>query len=146
RITDEDANRVDLVLSLAAASDMVRSAIYGPLQTSHGISEGKFSLLMMLYGEGPKLTTELAEALGVAAATVSVMVKRMLTSPEPLIASEKIDSDARARRIVLSEHGRSLVQELLPDHFAAMRAASDRLSATEREALTLLLRKLLGQS
>ena len=141
-----DAARVDLLLSLVAGADMVRSAIYGPLQSVHGISEGKFSLLMALYGEGPKLATELAATLGVTAATVSVMVKRMLAAPDPLIASEKVESDARARRIRLTESGRTLVEGVMPEHFQTIRAVSDTLTEAERETLTLLLRKLIRQS
>lgn len=145
-VEPSDAARVDWLLSLVAGADMARHAIYGPLQTEYGISEGKFTLLMALYGEGPKLTTELAQKIGVTAATVSVMVKRMLAAEVPLIVSETLISDARVRRLSLSPAGRKLVESLIPNHFETIRRVSDTLTEAERETLTGLLRKMLRQA
>lgn len=139
------ASGIDLLLSLVAGADMVRARIYGPLASEHDISEGKFSLLMALYGEGPKLSTDLAQSIGVKPATVSVMVKRMLAAPVPLVSSESVEGDGRARRIALTQAGRDLVEAILPEHLEHIHSMCEGLTVTEREKLISLLRKLLKQ-
>lgn len=47
-----DVSGVDLVLNLITTADLIRSNIYDRLAQDYDISEGKFILLMSLYGEG----------------------------------------------------------------------------------------------
>lgn len=98
---------------------------------------------MWLYSEGETCTSELAQKVGVTSATISVMVKRMLAAPEPLICMSKSGNDGRSRLITLSEAGVRLIQKALPQHIEAVQAFADVLNAEERESLISMLRKLL---
>ena len=85
--SDLDVAGVDLILHLMSAVEVIRSSVYTRLHEETGLSEGKFSLLMSLRDAGQPISTgRLAAHLGVADATVSVMVKRMLAEETPLIA------------------------------------------------------------
>ncbi|CNK43265.1 MarR family winged helix-turn-helix transcriptional regulator [Yersinia alsatica] len=138
-----DVSGVDLVLNLITTADVIRSNIYDRLAQEYDISEGKFILLMSLYGEGETAASELASRIGVAPATVSVMVKRMLSAPEPLITMTRAQADGRSRLIALSPAGRNLIKQALPCHFSAIHAFAEVLDEQERESLISMLRKLL---
>jgi len=53
------------------------------------------------------------------------------------------DDDRRARRITITEKGRSLIDRALDQRKAQHRALNAVLSIDEREALSAILRKLL---
>ena len=141
-----DVSGVDLVLSLITTADLIRSNIYAQLTKDYDVSEGKFALLMSLYSEGETSAGDLALRIGVTPATVSVMVKRMLTTSNPLISMTKNDEDGRSRLITLTEAGITLIQNALPDHLKSIRAFAEVLNPQEQESLILMLRKLLRNS
>lgn len=141
-----DVSGVDLVLTLITTADLIRSSIYDRLAQHYDISEGKFTLLMSLYAEGDSAASELAARIGVAPATVSVMVKRMLTATQPLITMSVARSDGRSRLISLSPEGQRLIREALPGHFNAIHEFSRVLDEQERETLIAMLRKLLRKT
>ncbi|MWN90482.1 MarR family transcriptional regulator [Gilliamella sp. Pra-s65] len=138
-----EVSGVDLVLSLITTADLIRSNIYAQLDKDYGVSEGKFALLMSLFSEGETCASDLALRIGVTPATVSVMVKRMLSASEPLISMSKNDDDGRSRLIALTNAGERLIQDALPNHLKAIRAFAQVLDSQEQESLILMLRKLL---
>ncbi|OCG31198.1 transcriptional regulator [Gilliamella sp. Choc6-1] len=138
-----DVSGVDLVLSLITTADLIRANIYAQLDKDYGVSEGKFALLMSLFSEGEICTSDLALRIGVTPATVSVMVKRMLAAPEPLISMSKSGDDGRSRLIALTHTGEKLIQNALPNHLKSIKAFAQVLNKQEQESLILMLRKLL---
>lgn len=138
-----EVSGVDLVLSLITTADLIRANIYAQLDKDYGVSEGKFALLMSLYSEGETCASDLALRIGVTPATVSVMVKRMLASPAPLISMTKSGEDGRSRLITLTNAGERLIQEALPNHLKSIRAFAQVLNSQEQESLIVMLRKLL---
>lgn len=138
-----DVSGIDLVLNLITTADLIRNSIYAQLAQEHDISEGKFILLMSLYGEGETCTSDLASRIGVTSATVSVMVKRMLSATEPLISMTRSGNDRRSRLITLSPAGVHLIQKALPNHLKAISSFAEVLGEEERESLILMLQKLL---
>lgn len=143
QMPDADISGIDLVLNLITTADLIRDNIYARLMQEYDISEGKFILLMSLYGEGETNASDLAVRIGVTPATVSVMVKRMLAAPEPLISMTRSSDDGRSRLLKLSPAGVALIQNALPNHLNAIRSFAGVLDAQERESLILMLRKLL---
>lgn len=137
---------VDLVLNLITTADLIRSNIYSRLEEQYQISEGKFILLMSLYAEGETTSSDLALRIGVASATVSIMVKRMLNANQPLIVTHSNQLDGRSRLISLSDEGYNLIQTILPEHYDNIRVFSDVLDDSEKESLIIMLKKLLRKS
>ncbi len=140
---DTDVSGIDLVLNLITTADLIRQCIYAQLAKDHAISEGKFILLMSLYSEGETCTSDLASRIGVTSATVSIMVKRMLSSAEPLISITRSGNDRRSRLITLSPAGIHLIQKALPNHLKSIRSFAEVLAENERESLISMLQKLL---
>lgn len=140
---DTDVSGIDLVLNLITTADLIRASIYKQLTENHGISEGKFALLMSLYGEGATTASDLALRIGVTPATVSIMVKRMLAVPEPLISMSINNDDGRSRLITLTSVGLELIKQSLPEHFKSVKTFAAVLNEQERESLISMLRKLL---
>jgi DNA-binding MarR family transcriptional regulator len=138
-----DVSGVDLVLSLITTADLIRANIYAQLTKDYDVSEGKFALLMSLFSEGETCASDLALRIGVTPATVSVMVKRMLSAPNPLIAMSKSGEDGRSRLISLTTVGEKLIQDALPNHLKSIKAFAQVLNKQEQESLILMLRKLL---
>ncbi|XKM13552.1 hypothetical protein RCS94_11090 [Orbaceae bacterium ac157xtp] len=133
---------VDLLLNLIATADIIRDNIYSRLSQNYDISEGKFILLMALYSEGEVAVSELALRIGVAPATVSIMVKRMLNDSNPLISINPSEMDKRSRVISLTQNGIKLIQTVLPNHLKAVRSFADVLNDDERELMISMLKKL----
>ncbi len=141
-LSDEtDVEGIELMLNLLTAADVVRSRVSAQL-AAFNLSEGKFSLLMALFGEGPMGTLKLSERIGVKPSTVSVMVKRMTADAEPLVAVAAGEADRRERVIALTSAGRLRVEAVLPGHLAELRRFSSQLQADERENLIRLLQCL----
>lgn len=141
-LSDEtDVEGIELMLNLLTAADVVRSRVSAQL-AAFNLSEGKFSLLMALFGEGPMGTLKLSERIGVKPSTVSVMVKRMTADAEPLVAVAAGEADRRERVIALTSAGRRRVEAVLPGHLAELRRFSSQLQADERENLIRLLQCL----
>ena len=141
--SETDVAGVDMMLHLINAVDIIRATIYEALARETGLSEGKFSLLMVLRDAGVPLNVGvLSERVGVAPATISVMIGRMLRAPDPLVVRTNSSRDARASLIALSDAGRRLLDRSLPEHFARVAAFSKGLSGAEREQLIGLLKKL----
>ena len=141
-LSDEtDVEGIELMLNLLTAADGVRSRVSAQL-AAFNLSEGKFSLLMALFGEGPMGTLKLSERIGVKPSTVSVMVKRMTAEAEPLVAVAAGEADRRERVIALTSAGRRRVEAVLPGHLAELRRFSSQLQANERENLIRLLQCL----
>lgn len=141
-LSDEtDVEGIELMLNLLTAADGVRSRVSAQL-AAFNLSEGKFSLLMALFGEGPMGTLKLSERIGVKPSTVSVIVKRMTADAEPLVAVAAGEADRRERVIALTSAGRRRVEAVLPGHLAELRRFSSQLLADERENLIRLLQCL----
>ena len=142
KLSDEtDVEGIELMLNLLTAADGVRSRVSAQL-AAFDLSEGKFSLLMALFGEGPMGTLKLSERIGVKPSTVSVMVKRMTADAEPLVAVAAGEADRRERVIALTSAGRRRVEAVLPGHLAELRRFSSQFQADERENLIRLLQCL----
>ena len=138
---ETDVEGIELMLNLLTAADGVRSRVSAQL-AAFDLSEGKFSLLMALFGEGSMGTLKLSERIGVKPSTVSVMVKRMTADAEPLVAVAAGEADRRERVIALTSAGRRRVEAVLPGHLAELRRFSSQLQANERENLIHLLQCL----
>lgn len=140
-----DIAGVDMVLHLLNTVDILRSEIYVPLMKTERLSEGKFTLMMVLRDIGrPISTMRLAHFLGVTGATVSVMVTRMLEEPVPLIQRIPSPHDGRSVLVGLTQQGDMLLDRVIPEHFKRVSRMVRSLNEEERETLINLLQKMLG--
>jgi DNA-binding MarR family transcriptional regulator len=112
-------------------------------QASSVVRPGQFQVLAALRRRDPlpMNATELAHAAVLTSGAMTAVLDRL--EEQGLIRRQMDDDDRRARRITITEKGRSLIDRALEQRQAQHRALNAVLSIDEREALSAILRKLL---
>ena len=130
------------MLHILQTDAAIHDQIYDVLEQKYQLSEGKLSVMMVLYehpeGVAPSM---LAENAGVSRATISVMLTRMIR--DNLIVTGADSEDARGKVVYLSHKGHKLLDEILTDKFLRISKVMGRLKQSEQEQLILLLQKLV---
>jgi len=110
---------------------------------AHGLSRGRWQVLMQLYKSSDEGLTpaELAEQTGVTRAAVTGLVDSLVESGH--VARGLIgEDDRRTYRVQLTTRGNAFVAKVLPDHMRRMQALMDALSPDERQLFATLVEKL----
>jgi DNA-binding MarR family transcriptional regulator len=116
----------------------------------HGISQGRFGVLMQLLGasstcvqgEVPGVSpAELADRTGVTRATMTGLIDTL--ERDGYVKRAADTHDRRMMRVCLTDQGRDFLQRLLPGHFQRMAALMQPLDGEERRTLVQLLNKIL---
>lgn len=108
-----------------------------------GLKPGQFQVLAELRGRDPlpMSATDLARALVLTSGGMTPILDQL--EDRGLILRQMDGEDRRARRISITEKGRSAVIRALDQQIARHRALNAVLTLEERETLSALLRKLL---
>lgn len=108
----------------------------------HKLSRGKFTLLMQLVeaDESGLLPSEFAERAGVARASVTSLLDGL--ERDKLITRQPHPEDRRMLSVHVTDTGRKLMSEILPQHFVWIKTWMDNLSHREKQTLIKLLTKL----
>ena len=145
--------------ALQTCQDLLRVAkrslaLFGDEFAGHGLSPGRYAVLMELYygelqaGAGRPLAqndgllpSQLATRIGVTRPTITGLIDGMLR--EGMLLRMRADSqDGRRRGVRLSAGGRRLLDALLPQLFTRMSALVAPLSNAEQATLRELLLKI----
>lgn len=135
----------DAFLNLLRTGDDVFAVVHRFL-SRHDISQGGFTVLMLLgmdccdEEDEPPTPATLAEQAGVTRATMTGLIDTL--EKDRLVAREPDASDRRTIHIRLTEVGRSMVKEMLPDYFQCVADILRPLSERERKQLVQLLQKI----
>jgi DNA-binding MarR family transcriptional regulator len=142
-------------LNLLRAGDEVFSIMERYL-TEHNISQGRFSVLMLLWkspggaageacgGGRPHTPAELAEAAGVTRATMTGLIDTL--ERDGLARREPDPNDRRMMGVQLTDKGTAFLQGMLPGYFRLMASIMQPLSETDRKTMVKLAHKLLQQA
>ena len=131
----------DAFLNLLRTGDDVFAA-ESRFLTAHGVSQGRFTVLMLLNcrdGE-PLNPAELADEAGVTRATMTGLLDTL--AKDGLIHREADPSDRRGVLVHLTPTGRTFVAGLLPEYFSAVSHIMQPLAPAEQRQLVALLQKL----
>jgi DNA-binding MarR family transcriptional regulator len=117
--------------------------------TEHGISHGRFGVLMLLWGDCKNAEAntlgmtpaELADQSNVTRATMTGLIDTLVR--DGFVKRSADTDDRRMMRVALTRKGENFLERLLPGHFQRMAALMDPLSQTERKTLVKLLNKVL---
>lgn len=129
-------------LHLLRTGDAVYAA-EGEFLAQHGISQGRFTVLMLLNrcgGSEPSTPAELAEEAGVARATMTGLVDTL--EKDGLVVRESDVNDRRTVLVRLTEKARQFMESILPDYFERVSATMQSLTESERRQLVRLLQKI----
>ena len=113
------------------------------LAASSAVKPGQFQVLAALRRRdpAPMNATELARASILTSGAMTAVLDRL--EEQGLIRRQIDGDDRRARRITITEKGRTIIDRALEQRLAQHRALNAALSLEEREALSAILRKLL---
>ncbi|MBD2034491.1 MarR family transcriptional regulator [Phormidium sp. FACHB-592] len=141
RYPELDVASVEACLAFLRATADVQSALEAHL-ARYGLSMGKFTLLMqLLQVEESGLTpSECAERSGVTRATITGLLDGL--EREDLVERRPWPGDRRMLSVHLTEKGKNLLAQMLPDHFCRTTELMVNLSATEKKTLIRLLQKV----
>ncbi len=144
-----DPSACEALLHLLRAGDEVAAIIERELG-EHGISHGRFGVLMLLWQacdeQKPAGLTpaELADKAGVTRATMTGLVDTLVR--DNFVRREADTEDRRMMRVVLTTKARNFLEKILPGHFRTIAELMHPLSEAERKTLARLLNKVLQHS
>lgn len=151
---DLDPSAAEAYLHLLRTADEVFALSEARL-TAHGISQGRFGVLMLLWrcsaprtgdvpitrGEcGPRTPAELAEAAGVTRATMTGLIDTL--ERDGFVVREPDPSDRRMLLVNLTPKAEEFLRRYLPLHFRGAREVMGALDESERKTLVHLLTKI----
>ena len=108
----------------------------------HGISQGRFTVLMLLNRclQEPSTPAELADAAGVTRATMTGLVDTL--ERDGWVPREDDPADRRTVRVRMTAEGRAFLDGILPDYFRCVSEIMLPLSTDERRQFVALLQKV----
>lgn len=148
RFPELDPSACEAFLHLLRAGDEGFRVIDAHFQ-AHGVSQGRFTVLMLLFdksgGEPQALTpAQLAEHAGVSRATMTGLIDTL--ERDGMVTRTPAASDRRMLSVALTPHGQSFLASMLPEHFRRIGVLLDALSESERRSLVRLLGKIANRA
>jgi DNA-binding MarR family transcriptional regulator len=148
KIPELDPSACEVYLHLLRTGDEVFLHAEQNL-TQHGISHGRFGVLMLLWGDcnspdqaGLGMTpAELADQSNVTRATMTGLIDTL--ERDGFIKRAADQNDRRMQRIALTRKAEKFLERMLPGHFQRMADMMAPLSEGERKTLVRLLTKIL---
>jgi DNA-binding MarR family transcriptional regulator len=136
---DLTATQTSLVL-LRVASDMI--AAMDEELAGHGISQGRFTILMLLENcPKPSLSpSDLAEMSGVSRASISGLLDGLEDSGMVRRGADR--RDGRGRPVHITAKGKRFLEKMLPAHFTWLARVMQNLSQKERRQLIDIVSKI----
>ena len=128
-------------------------AVVDRLLAERGMSQGRFTVLALLGREceegkktaccekrGPATPATLAEEAAVTRATMTGLIDTL--EKDGLVTRVPDPVDRRTVHVRLTDQGRSVLEEILPDYFTCVARLLRPLNQTERKQLVKLLQKV----
>jgi DNA-binding MarR family transcriptional regulator len=116
---------------------------------AQGLSQGRFTVLMLLYdktcGKTHTLTpAQLAESSGVTRATMTGLVDTL--ERDGMVTRKPDPSDRRQLSVELTPRGMEFLNEIMPEHFRRIKVLLSVLGESERRTMVRLLGKIATQA
>ncbi len=149
---DLDPSATEVFLHLLRAGDEAFRVVESHLAL-HDITEGRFGVLMALWGncqhagsenEKPLTPAELADRTGVTRATITGLVDTLERAG--LVTRTPHPEDRRMMSVELTKRGEKLLAKIMPEHFRRMAWLMGPLSEGERKTFLRLLTKVLHRA
>jgi DNA-binding MarR family transcriptional regulator len=117
-------------------------AVESRFLAEHNISQGRFTVLMLLHRccEEPSTPAELAERAGVTRATMTGLIDTL--ERDGLASRHAGAEDRRTVPVRLTDAGHALIERMLPDYFQCVAKIMQPLEESERKQFVMLLQKI----
>jgi DNA-binding MarR family transcriptional regulator len=107
---------------------------------TYGLTASQFDVVATLGNTNGMTMSDLAEKTLVTKGTLTGIVDRL--EAKQFVRREVPEGDRRCFKVVLTEAGEALFQEIFPKHMAFLQERFDRLEMSELELLGVLLRRV----
>lgn len=141
RYKEMDPSSVKAAVTLLKTGSDVLTGFEKMLK-KYGISQGRFLILVVMNRQPDQSTTPsiLAEKIGVTRPTMTGLITGLVK--DGFIRRYSHNNDRRKQYLRLTESGRALLEELLPDYWSRIYRLMNGLNVREEEDLTRLLKKV----
>lgn len=148
RFPELDPSACEAFLHLLRAGDegfrVVDAHFHG-----HGLSQGRFTVLMLLADKagGPSHTltpAQLADLAGVTRATMTGLVDTL--ERDGMVTRKPDSEDRRMLFVELTPRGQAFLGQIMPEHFRRISVLMAALTESERRLLVRLLGKVANQA
>ena len=111
----------------------------------YGLSQGRFLILVVMNRQPKNVTTPsiLAGKIGVTRATMTGLIDGLVK--DGFIARLSHDGDRRRQNLKLTDDGRNLLEDLLPDYWSRIYNLMSGLTEKEEQTLTRILGKVAAK-
>ncbi len=108
---------------------------------SHGLTIENFMVLELLYNKGPHYIQEISDKLMVPSGSITYVVNKL--EKKELVKRELDEVNKRYCRVLLTENGQAMFDEIFPKHLEMIMENLASLDNRQKEQLTELL-KIVG--
>jgi len=129
----------DIAIELRRVLKLGRALTYRQMRTFNGVAPALFSILSLLYREGPKRTTTVAEHLHIDVSVASRQVGELEHIGQ--VERRPDPSDARAYLMAITASGTDTVLAVREQQRQITRAALDEWDSEELRAFVIALRR-----
>jgi DNA-binding MarR family transcriptional regulator len=135
------------ILQRITRLSLLQESSFAPVFSRHGLTWGEYVVLAALRRGGPPYRMNPTDLYGSVLLSSGGMTKRLDRLERAGFVERLPDpTDRRGRLVGLTAKGMEVADEAVIDHLANEEQLLGALSATERQQLTDLLRKLLSSS
>ncbi len=106
---------------------------------AHGLSQGEFAVMEVLYHKGPLLLGQVQKKILVSSGGITYLVDRL--EAKGLVERSACPGDRRSRYVALTKAGKSVMAKAFPAHAATLEKALGGLTSEEAKVAVRLLRK-----
>lgn len=135
----EEIRALDAFIKLLRATNAVSERI-DRHETTAEIGTTQFGAMEMIYHLGPVYQNEIGRKLLISKSNVVAVVDKL--EAQKLVRRERSLEDRRRIFVHLTDQGRTMIEEILPAHVAAITEEMSYLSPDELVELSRLCRKL----
>lgn len=137
---DRDRRRA---LQVWIALNRAQHAIDAPLRRqvdAHGLTMKEFAVLEVLLHKGPLPVGEVGERVLLTSGSMTYVLDKL--EADGLVQRQADPDDGRVQQVTLTDAGRTLINEVFPEHARRLQSLMDALSTPEKETLFRLLHRL----
>lgn len=106
----------------------------------YGLTIENFMVLELLYNKGPHYIQTISEKLMIPSGSITYVVNKL--EKKELVRKEQEPNNRRFWKVILTEKGEELFNEIFPLHVETIRNMLSSLNEDEKEQLAILLKKV----
>lgn len=137
--SDRERRALDTYIKFVRAAESTLAHLSGEL-AEHDLTLSQFGTLELIYHLGPLCQKTIGEKLLKSGGNITMVVNNL--EARGLVTRKRRESDRRFVSVELTESGRDLIEQILPEHVDTIVDVFSVLSAEEQETLARLCKRV----